>query len=98
MTYQSVTPYDGRLLKTFDELTDKQLETALASADTASRVGVPWTIIETGAAHGRRMTSWPSLKSDLETPERNGWTKRSPWIGTCSQVASRKTFRRSTQR
>ena len=89
MTYQSVTPYDGRLLKTFDELTDKQLETALASADTASRVGVPWTIIETGAAHGRRMTSWPSLKSDLEnagaewvdeevTVDRNLLTSRKP--------------------
>jgi protease I len=26
----------------------------------------PWTIIETGAARGRRMTSWPSLKSDLK--------------------------------
>jgi protease I len=26
----------------------------------------PWTIIETGATRGRRMTSWPSLKSDLE--------------------------------
>ncbi len=25
----------------------------------------PWTIIETGAASGRRMTSWPSLKTDL---------------------------------
>src|SRR5258705_9645421 len=25
----------------------------------------PWTIIETGAARGRRMTSWPSLKTDL---------------------------------
>lgn len=25
----------------------------------------PWTIIETGAAKGRRMTSWPSLKTDL---------------------------------
>ena len=34
MTYQSVNPYDGQLLKTFDELTDKQLETALATADT----------------------------------------------------------------
>ena len=34
MTYQSVNPYDGKLLKTFDELTDKQLETALATADT----------------------------------------------------------------
>ena len=25
----------------------------------------PWLILETGAAHGRRMTSWPSLKTDL---------------------------------
>lgn len=25
----------------------------------------PWLIVETGAAHGRRMTSWPSLKTDL---------------------------------
>ncbi|GJD96095.1 type 1 glutamine amidotransferase domain-containing protein [Methylobacterium iners] len=26
----------------------------------------PWTIIEAGAARGRRLTSWPSLKTDLE--------------------------------
>ena len=26
----------------------------------------PWTIIEAGAARGHRMTSWPSLKTDLE--------------------------------
>ncbi len=25
----------------------------------------PWTVIEAGAARGRRMTSWPSLKTDL---------------------------------
>jgi protease I len=25
----------------------------------------PWTVIETGAARGGRMTSWPSLKTDL---------------------------------
>jgi protease I len=25
----------------------------------------PWLIIETGAGRGRRMTSWPSLKTDL---------------------------------
>src|ERR1700742_5225854 len=25
----------------------------------------PWTVIETGAARSRRMTSWPSLKTDL---------------------------------
>jgi protease I len=26
----------------------------------------PWTLIEVGAAAGRRMTSWPSLRTDLE--------------------------------
>jgi protease I len=26
----------------------------------------PWTVIETGAARGRRMTSWPSLTTDLK--------------------------------
>ena len=25
----------------------------------------PWTVIEAGAARGRRITSWPSLKTDL---------------------------------
>src|SRR5262249_25939433 len=25
----------------------------------------PWTLIETGAVKGRRMTSWPSLQTDL---------------------------------
>ena len=26
----------------------------------------PWTIIEAGAARGRHMTSWPSVKTDLK--------------------------------
>jgi protease I len=26
----------------------------------------PWTVIESGAANGHRMTSWPSLRTDLE--------------------------------
>jgi protease I len=25
----------------------------------------PWTLIEAGAVRGRKMTSWPSLKTDL---------------------------------
>ena len=28
MAYQSVNPYDGKILKTFEELTDKQLESS----------------------------------------------------------------------
>lgn len=34
MAYQSVNPNNGKLLKTFDEFTDKQLEAALATAET----------------------------------------------------------------
>jgi succinate-semialdehyde dehydrogenase/glutarate-semialdehyde dehydrogenase len=34
MAYQSVNPYDGKILKTFEELTDKQLEMALETAAT----------------------------------------------------------------
>jgi protease I len=26
----------------------------------------PWTLIETGLVHGKTMTSWPSLKTDLK--------------------------------
>ena len=25
----------------------------------------PWTVVEAGAARGRRMTSWPSVRTDL---------------------------------
>jgi succinate-semialdehyde dehydrogenase/glutarate-semialdehyde dehydrogenase len=32
MTYQSVNPYDGTIRQTFEELTDQQLETAIATA------------------------------------------------------------------
>ena len=31
----------------------------------------PWTVIEAGAARGRRMTSWPSLKTDLRNAGAN---------------------------
>jgi succinate-semialdehyde dehydrogenase/glutarate-semialdehyde dehydrogenase len=34
MTYQSVNPFDGKASKTFPELTDKQLETAIQTAAT----------------------------------------------------------------
>lgn len=34
MTYQSINPYDGTLLQTFEEFTAEQLETALATTET----------------------------------------------------------------
>jgi protease I len=36
-----------------------------AGKPVASICHGPWTIIETGAARGRRMASWPSLQTDL---------------------------------
>jgi protease I len=38
-----------------------------AGKPVASICHGPWTVIEAGAARGRRMTSWPSLKTDLKT-------------------------------
>jgi protease I len=31
----------------------------------------PWTLIEAGAAQGRKMTSWPSLRTDLQNAGAN---------------------------
>ena len=36
-----------------------------AGKPVASICHGPWTLIESGAARGRRMTSWPSLSTDL---------------------------------
>lgn len=39
-------------------------------ASTGKPIGAichgPWTLIEAGAVRGRKMTSWPAIKSDLE--------------------------------
>lgn len=37
-----------------------------AGKPVASICHGPWTIIEAGAARGRRIASWPSLKTDLK--------------------------------
>lgn len=37
-----------------------------AGKPVASICHGPWTVIETGAARGRRLTSWPSLQTDLK--------------------------------
>ena len=36
-----------------------------ANKPVASICHGPWSIIEAGAARGRRMTSWPSIRTDL---------------------------------
>lgn len=41
-----------------------------AFADAKKPIGAichgPWTLVEAGAAKGRKMTSWPSLKTDIQ--------------------------------
>ena len=37
-----------------------------AEKPVASICHGPWTVIEVGGAHGRRLTSWPSLRTDLQ--------------------------------
>ncbi|HXM12817.1 MAG TPA: type 1 glutamine amidotransferase domain-containing protein [Terriglobales bacterium] len=48
----------------------KAVEFVKAFFDEGKPVAVichgPWTVIEAGAARGRRVTSWPSLKTDLQ--------------------------------
>ncbi|MFO1089658.1 MAG: type 1 glutamine amidotransferase domain-containing protein [Hyphomicrobiales bacterium] len=47
----------------------------------------PWTLIETGKMDGRRMTSWPSLQTDLVNAGVN-WTDR-PCVRDGNLVTSR---------
>jgi protease I len=48
-----------------------------AGKPVASICHGPWTIIEAGAARGKRLTSWPSLKTDLQNAGADGWPSRS---------------------
>jgi len=49
MAYQSVNPYDGKILKTFEELTDKQLEAALENAAACFETWRHTTFVERAA-------------------------------------------------
>ena len=49
MTYQSVNPYDGKVSKTFPELTDNQLESAIAAAATCYESWRRWPFAERAA-------------------------------------------------
>ncbi|WP_114945835.1 type 1 glutamine amidotransferase domain-containing protein [Microvirga calopogonii] len=50
-----------------------------AGKPVASICHGPWTLIETGKMRGRRMTSWPSLQTDLENAGAN-------WVDQASVV------------
>jgi protease I len=46
-----------------------------ASKPVAAICHGPWTVLEAGAARGRQMTSWPSLKTDLKNAGANWMDK-----------------------
>ena len=48
----------------------------------------PWTLVEAGAVRGKRMTSWPSLQTDLENAGAT-WTDE-PMVRDGNLVTSRK--------
>jgi protease I len=58
----------------------------------------PWTLVEAGVVKGRKMTSWPSLKTDLKNAARTGSTSRPSSTETSSPAASLTIFRHSARR
>ena len=58
----------------------------------------PWLIVETGAAHGWRLTSWPSLKTDLRNAGADWADKQVVVDQNWSPAASPMTFRPSIEK
>ena len=42
----------------------------------------PWTLVEAGVVEGRRVTSYPSIRTDRKMPAPTSSTKKSLWTGT----------------
>ena len=49
MSYQSINPFDGKILKTFEQINDKQLESAIATAETCFKTWRHTTFAERAA-------------------------------------------------
>ena len=69
MAYQSFNPATGKLLKNFDELTDKQLETKLATAANCFKTWKHKTLC--GArGHRRQSGGDPACTRPTNSPTR----------------------------
>jgi succinate-semialdehyde dehydrogenase/glutarate-semialdehyde dehydrogenase len=68
MAYQSLNPYDGRILKTFEELTDKQLETAVHAAEQCFETWRHTTFTERTAVLKRAAAILRSRVEDFARP------------------------------
>jgi succinate-semialdehyde dehydrogenase/glutarate-semialdehyde dehydrogenase len=68
MSYQSVNPYDGKILKTFEELTDQQLETALQTAATCFETWRHTTFAERAAVVAKAATTMRARVDEFARP------------------------------
>ena len=68
MAYQSLNPYDGKVLKTFEELTDKQLETAVHAAEQSFKTWRHTTFAERSAVLARAAAILRSRVEDFARP------------------------------
>ena len=58
----------------------------------------PWTLITAGVVHGRRLTSWPSLRDDLRNAGASRSTSKSSSTGSSPPAAPRRTCPPSARR
>ena len=77
MSYQSLNPATGKLLKKFDELTDKELETKIATAATCFETWRKKTYAERAVIVGGPLCE----SGDIFTQEEGGYvaTRRLLW-------------------
>ena len=68
MAYQSVNPYNGKLLKTFEELTDTQLETAIETASTCFKTWRGKTFAERAAVIAKAAAIMHSRVDEFARP------------------------------
>ena len=68
MAYQSLNPYDGKILKTFEELTDEQLETAVHAAEQCFETWRHTTFAERSAVLERAAAILRSRVEDFARP------------------------------
>jgi succinate-semialdehyde dehydrogenase/glutarate-semialdehyde dehydrogenase len=68
VTYQSVNPYDGSILKTFEQLTDDQLETAVQTAATCYQTWRRTTFDERAAIVARAAAIMRSRVEEFARP------------------------------
>ncbi|MFZ1135951.1 MAG: NAD-dependent succinate-semialdehyde dehydrogenase [Candidatus Korobacteraceae bacterium] len=68
MAYQSVNPYDGKILKTFEELSDEQLEAAIETAATCFEMWRRTTFAERSAVVAKAAASMRARIDEFARP------------------------------